>query len=389
MKNIIIVGAGGSGAILGRQIAEKLDTPVRIIERRNHVAGNMYDEWDERGFLVQKYGPHHFYTNNYHTYHFFEQYAEFFMHYYKSKNYIDGQYLSMPMNFYTVQELMGREKAAPLLVKLRKEFAERERVPIYELVEHADKDISEYGNLIFDKAYKTYISKMWDIPIEKIDKYVLERRSMSMNYDERVADYDFQGLPKEGFTKLFENMLSHKNISIHLNTNALDHISFCDNQVYYDGQCVDCLIYTGNIDELFSYKFGKLPYRSLDIQFEYHDEESVLPTEGVSYPQAKGYVRKIEFRKMMYDTSRIKVRGSILSVEYPMEYNKDAKKGNIPYYPVVTEDSQAIYNQYVEEAKKYGNIFLCGRLAEFRYIDMHTCVEHALEYFENIKSYLI
>ena len=387
MKNVVIVGCGGSGAVLARKIAEELDIPVRIIERRPHIAGNMYDERDEHGFLIQKYGPHHFYTNNYKIFHFFEQYGEFFTHYYKSKNCIDGKYVTMPFNYLTVQEVMGREQAEKTIRKMREAFAGKERVPIIDIAEYPDKDVSAFGNYLFEKAFKTYIAKMWDTPVDKIDRYVLERRSMAMSYDERVADYDFQGPPKEGFTKLFERLLDHRNITVELNTDALDHISFENNHVLYDNAYVDCLIFTGPIDELFGYRYGKLPYRSLDIHWDYYpDTESVLPTEGVSYPQAPGYVRKIEYRKMMFDTTGLK--GSVVSTEYPLPYDKDAEKGNEPYYPVVTEESQKIYNKYVEEAKKYGNIFLCGRLAEFRYIDMHTCIEHALDYYQNIQRYL-
>lgn len=386
MKNIVVVGCGGSGAILARKIAEELNYPVKIVERRPHIAGNMYDEYDERGFLIQKYGPHHFYTSNYNIYRVFEQYAEFFPHYYKSKNYIDGKYVSMPFNFYTVQELIGREKASVLIPKLKKEYVGRERVPVIELTTNNDSDISNYGKMLIEKAFVPYIAKMWDMKVDQVDSYVLGRRSMSMNYDERVADYDFQGLPKEGFTKIFEQMLDHKNISVSLNTDALDHVEFSGNAVLYDGEKVDCLIFTGPIDELFGYRYGKLPYRSLDIRWEYFEEENVLPTEGVSYPQADGYVRKIEYRKMMYNTEGLK--GSVVSTEYPLAYDKDAEVGNEPYYPVVTEESTKLYQQYVELSKQYNNIFLCGRLAEFRYIDMHTCIEHALEYFEDVKNAL-
>ena len=386
MKNIVVVGCGGSGAIIARKIAEELGYKVRIIERRNHIAGNMYDEVDEHGFLIQKYGPHHFYSSKYEIFSVFEKYAEFFTHHYKSKNYFDGKFYSMPFNFYTLQELVGREKAATLIPKMRTEYAGRERVPVVELLKSTDEDIRAYGNLLFDKAFRPYIAKMWDVPVDKIDEYVLGRRAVSMNYDERVADYEFQGLPKYGFTKLFENLLDHENIEVSLNVDALDHIEFRDNHVTYDGEIVDCLIFTGPIDELFEYRYGKLPYRSLDIRWEYFEDESVLPMEGISYPQADGYVRKIEYRKMMYNTEGLK--GSVVSTEYPLEYNKEAEIGNEPYYPVITEESQAVYQKYFELSKQYKNIFLCGRLAEFRYIDMHTCIEHALEYFEDIKSYL-
>ena len=387
MKKVIVVGCGASGSIIARRLVEDLDCKVDIIERRPHIAGNMYDERDEHGFLIQKYGPHHWYTSNYKIYHYIEQFGDFFSHYYKSKNLIDGQYVTMPFNFYTIQEMLGREKADIVIRHMREKYGSNERVPVIDMVNCDDPVISEYANLLFDKAFKTYVSKMWDIPMDKVDAYVLGRRAFVAGYDERVADYDYQGLPKEGFTKLFEKMLDLPNINVQLNVDALEHISFADNKVLYDGEVVDCLVYTGNIDELFNFKFGKLPYRSLDIKFDYYpDNEDVLPTEGVSYPQEIGFTRKIEYRKMMYDTSKLK--GSVVSTEYPVPYDKDAKIGNVPYYPVVTEESQLCYQKYVEEAKKYGNIFLCGRLAEFKYIDMHTCVEHALDYSETIKNYL-
>jgi len=392
-KNIIVVGCGFSGTIIAREIAERLNIPVRIIERRNHIAGNMYDYRDERNILCQKYGPHHFYTSNYEIIRYLEQFAEFFPHYCRSLNWMNGRYYTRPFNFMTVQEIVGKEKAVTLLRKLRNEYGGREeRVPIYALMESADEDIAEYGDTLFNMAFVPYIAKMWDVPVHKIDKYVLGRRGMAIGYDLRDADYDFQGLPKEGFSKMFENMLDHSNITIQLDVDANDHIAFYDDKVLYDRQNVDCLIYTGAIDELFHFKYGQLPYRSLDIKWEYYNQEHALPVgiDSVSYPDAPGYVRKTEYRSMMYNPKEATGNGggTTLSVEYPIAYNRYANIGNEPYYPVITENSKEIYNQYLNESKKYRNIFLCGRLAEFRYIDMHTCVEHALEYFNNIKDYL-
>ena len=146
------------------------------------------------------------------------------------------------------------------------------------------------------------------------------------------------------------------------------------------------MLFRSPIDELFQFKYGKLPYRSLDIRWNHYDSDSFLPAEGISYPQAIGDVRETEYRKMMFDTSGI--QGSTVSTEYPLEYCRESDIGNEPYYPVITKESLEIYHQYEVESRRYGNIFLCGRLAEFRYIDIHTCVEHALEYFENIKTYL-
>ena len=348
----------------------------------------MYDEYDELGILVQIYGPHFLNTNNFAIIKFLQQYGEFFPHNAKLLSFIDGRYVRLPFNFTTVQQLIGAEQAEPLLAKLRQEFYGRDRVPVLELVEHSDKNISAYGKLLFEKAYRTYTSKMWGIEPEEIDKYVLDRVPMAMGYDERYLNKDFQYLPVQGFTKLFEEMLNHPNIQVQLNVDALKHLRLDENagRVYYDGQSVECLIYTGAIDELFGLKYGALPYRSLDIRYEYSDKESMLPSEIISYPQATGYTRSTEYRKIMYDES--KVRGSVVATEYPLQYDPQAEIGNIPYYPVLTEESQQVYQKYLAEVHKYNNLFLCGRLAEFKYYNMDVCIEHALSYFENVKAYL-
>lgn len=388
MPNIVIVGSGFSGSILARKIAEEMNLPVTIIEKRAHIGGNMFDECDEHGTLIQKYGPHFLNTNKYFIIQFLKQYADLFPHTTKLLSYIDGQYVRLPYNFLTVQQLVGPEKAESLLQKLRATFTGRDRVPILELVDHKDLEISEYGTLLFEKAYRTYTSKMWGIEPEEIDKYVLDRVPMAMNYDERYLNKDFQYLPVQGFTKLFEKMLDHPNITVKTSTDALEYLELDEknHRITYDKQPVDCLIYTGAIDELFGKKYGSLPYRSLDIRYEYFEQNSVLPSEIVSYPQADGYTRKTEYRKIMFDDS--KVCGSVVATEYPLQYDAQADVGNIPYYPVVTEHSNSVYQMYLNEVKKYHNLFLCGRLAEFRYYNMDICIEHALEYFHNIKQYL-
>lgn len=245
MDKIIVVGSGFSGSILARKIAEELDLEVLILEKRSHIGGNMYDEYDERGILVQVYGPHFLNTNNFAVIKFLQQYGELFPHNTKLLSFIDGKYVRLPFNFTTVQQLVGAEQAESLLAKLRQEFYGRDRVPVLELVEHQDNDISAYGRLLFEKAYRTYTSKMWGIEPEQIDKSVLDRVPMAMSYDERYLNKDFQYLPVLGFTKLFDNMLKHHNIQVQLNVDALAHLRLDEQvgKVYYDGQPVECLIY--------------------------------------------------------------------------------------------------------------------------------------------------
>lgn len=388
MGKIIVVGAGFSGSVIARKLADELDRKVSVVERRRHIGGNAYDELDGHGILVQRYGPHGINTNKFFIIEYLKQYAELFPHCVKMLSFIDGKYVRLPFNFETVQQLVGAENSESLLKKLRSAFGGRDRVPVLELVNHPDAEVSRYGNLLFDKAYKTYTSKMWGIGVDKIDKYVLERVPMAMNYDERYLNKDYQYLPVKGFTEIFRNMLAHPNIDLELNTDALEHISFneAENTVLYDGEAVEALIFTGPIDELFDYKFGSLPYRSLDIKYEHSESSSVLPCEIISYPQAAGFTRSTEYRKLMYNDEN--AVGSVVATEYPLQYDKNAKVGNIPYYPVVTEESSAMYSKYRSEVGKYKNIFLCGRLAEFKYYNMDICIEHALQYFENIKEYL-
>ena len=388
MGKIIVVGTGFSGSILARKIAEELNREVTVVEKRSHIGGNMYDEYDENGILIQKYGPHFLNTNKYFIIKFLKQYGELFPHCTKLLSYLDKQYIRLPFNFESVQQLLGAEQSETVINKLREAYFGRDRVPVLELVDCEDKDISRFGTLLFEKAFKTYTSKMWGTPVDKIDKYVLDRVPMAMSYDERYLNKDFQYLPKNGFTDLFKNMLDHPNIDVILNTDALEYITFDEKtkRISYDGKDVEMLIFTGAIDELFGLKYGSLPYRSLDIHYKYYKDNSVLPAEIISYPQAEGKTRSTEYRKIMYDDRN--VTGSIVATEYPLWYDKNAEVGNIPYYPVVTEESNKLYEKYLAEAERYGNIVLCGRLAEYRYYNMDVCIEHALEKFEDIKKQL-
>ena len=388
MHDIVIIGAGFSGSIIARKIAEELDKKVLVVEKRSHIGGNAYDEIDEHGILVQKYGPHFLNTDKYFVIKFLKQYAELFPHCTKLLSYIDGQYVRLPFNFLTVQQLVGAEQAESLINKLREHFTGRDRVPILELVNHSDSTVSEYGTLLFEKAYKTYTAKMWGGDVNTIDKYVLERVPMAMNYDERYLNRDFQYLPVKGFTEIFNNMLNHPNITVTLNTDAMNHLRLDEKNhaILYDEKVIKCLVFTGAIDELFGHAFGSLPYRSLDIRYEYSDKPGLLPCEIVSYPQAPGYTRSTEYRKIMFDDSA--AAGTVVATEYPLEHDRNNPKANTPYYPVNTAESDKLYQKYLAEKAKYKNLFLCGRLAEFKYYNMDICIEHALEYFQNVKEYL-
>ena len=387
MYDIIVVGAGFSGSIFARRLAEEKNQRVLLVEQRPHIAGNMYDELDAYGILVQRYGPHLFSTDKYWIVEFLEKYAELVVHETKILSFIDGKYVRLPFNFRTLQQLVTPAKAEPLLKKFRSEFEGKDRVSVFELIEHQDDDIRNYGNLLFEKAYRTYTAKMWGMAPDQIDRSVLNRAMMSLGYDERYQNKDFQYLPKYGFTKLFEQMLNHPNITVCLNCDALEHIQldYEKRNVLFDGKLYKQIVYTGAIDELFQERFGNLPYRSLHIEYRYerHDNRFALPCQVISYPQAEGYTRDTEYKQNNYldnmDTPyKVKAR------EFPLPYRKQEERGNIPYYPVINQENLARFSRYADEAKKFSNLFLCGRLADYKYYNMDLIIENAFEKTEQL-----
>ena len=386
MGKIVIVGAGFSGSIIARKIAEELDMPVELIEKRSHIAGNMYDEIDEHGILVQKYGPHIVCTNIWKVIDYLSQYAEMRPYTVKLRSFIDNKFVRLPFNFETVQQLLGGKKSEQVIAALRACYAGRDRVPVLELLENENKEISEFGNLLFNKAYKTYCAKQWDVPVDTLDKTIMNRVPMAMNYDERYMNKDFQYLPRGGFTALFQNLLNHPNITTRLNEDAIDHILFDETHkcVLYDGEKVDVLVYTGAVDELFHVKYGELPYRSLKIQYNWYNVERKYPEAITSYPQADDYTRKTEYKFLMDDLHA--VTGTTIATEYPTSYIKGGS--NAPFYPVITEETKTRYSLYLKEAEQYKDVFLCGRLAEFRYYNMDDCILHAFDIFESVKMHL-
>ena len=384
----IIVGTGFSGSIIARKLAEEKNVKVKMIEQRPHIAGNMYDFFNEYGVLVHKYGPHLINTNKYEVIEFLEKYTELIPFEVKLLSNIDGDYVRLPFNYMTMQQLIGGKKASTLLKKFRSEFKGCDTVSIFDLISNTDDDIRGYGELLYEKAYKTYTTKQWNMQPEQLDRSVLDRVKMRLNYEERYLNVDFQYIPKHGYTKLFENMLNHKNIEVILNTDAIKHITFddVDNIVLYDGIKYDILVFTGAIDELFGEIYGSLPYRSLEFVYESKKTNSILPTHIVSCPDPDvAYTRITEYNKI---NGQPQGEYSTIAYEYPYEYNKYAEKGNLPYYPIINEENLKLFNKYVEYSKKYKNLFLCGRLADYKYYNMDLIIDMTLKKYQILEKIL-
>lgn len=380
----IIVGAGLTGGILARELAEKRGKKVKIVERRNHIAGNTFDFEDERGIKVQKYGPHVFHTNIQKVYDYLCQFCEPIKYRTRCEAVIDGISTPSPFNFRTIDQFYDCEMGNALKKKLLEYYNYKPSVTIVEMLESKDKDIKTYAEFLFEKDYKLYTAKQWNLKPEEIDPSVLKRVPIVLSYCDSYFSDKYEFMPRGGFTKMYKKIVSHPNITIQLGEDALNHIAIdeINNKILYDGEKVQ-LIYTGAIDELFNYKYGTLPYRSLYFEFKSFPRENFQNVAIVAYPQVEGYTRVTEYTKM----PRQYCNGwTSVAYEFPVAYEKNIEIGNEPYYPVLTEQSKKMYEKYSKYAKKIFNLTLCGRLAEFKYYNMDQVVSHALKQFEEMEK---
>lgn len=375
----LIIGCGLSGAVIARALAER-GKKVVIWERRNHIGGNMYDYRDSHGFLVQKYGPHMFHTNDETLYEYMLQFEDWHEQKLICGAAWDGKYSSSPFNFATIDLFYSPEHAQILKDKLTKAFAGKELVPVMEVLQNEDKDIRQYGEFLFQNDYAPYTAKQWNISPDEIDPSVLARVPVRLSYRDGYFEDTYQVMPNHSFTTFFENLLDHPNISVHLGIEALDHLAAKDGKLWLDGQvCPVPVVYTGALDELFGCVHGRLPYRSLRFEWQYTEEDSYQPAPVVAYPRAEGYTRITEYKKLPVQQGK----GSSYAVEYPRPY--EPEKGAEPYYPVPTKESLALYEQYKVAAEQIPGLIYCGRLADFKYYNMDQALARALDVSAHIK----
>lgn len=373
MERVLVIGAGLSGAVIGRHLAEK-GVKVNIWEKRSHIAGNMYDYEDDHGFLVQKYGPHTFHTVKKELYEYMCRYEEWQDYKLTCGAVWGGKYTPTPFNFTTIDTFYPEEKSEELKKHLLQAFKGRSIATVVEVLGNEDPLVREYAEFLFRNDYAPYTAKQWGVSPEEIDPSVLARVPLRFSYDVGYFDDPYQVMPVHSFTSFFENLLHHSNIHVELGQDALKQLEIKDNQVTVDGRpFAGLVIYTGPIDELFHLKYGKLPYRSLRFEWKYSENESIQDAPVVAYPQEKGFTRITEYKKLpVQDKS-----GSSYALEYPLPYEEG--KDMEPYYPVLTKESKEQYAKYKVLAEKVPNLICCGRLADFKYYNMDQALERALD----------
>ena len=375
MNNAVVVGCGLSGAVAARELAEK-GYKVTVYEKRNHIGGNMYDYKSEDGILVHKYGPHTFHTKKKELYEYMAKYAEWETYKLTCGAEIDRKYTPTPFNFQTIDDFFSEEKANAIKNRIKEYYPNEEFATVLELLNHEDDLIREYAEFLFEKDYSLYTAKQWGVSPNEIDPSVLKRVPIRFNYDIGYFDDEYQVMPKQSYVYFFEKILNHKNINVVLNTDALSRISLDENgnQIYVENKLFDgLLIYTGPIDELFKYKYGVLPYRSLRFEWHHEDINSFQEAPIVAYPQAEGYTRITEYTKLPYQNVGNK---TAYAFEYSLPYVEGKKQE--PFYPVLTEESQETYRLYKDYASQFKNLILCGRLADYKYYNMDQALERVL-----------
>jgi len=383
MKRAIVAGCGLSGAVVSRYLAENLGYQVTVYERRNHIGGNMYDYVNEEGILVHKYGPHTFHTKKKELFDFmcrFSRWKEFRL---TCGAVINGRYTPTPFGFQTMDDFFPKEKADRIKQAVREEFAGRKEAAVLELLHSKHPLVREYAQFLFDYDYSLYTAKQWGVSPGEIDPSVLRRVPVRFGYETEYFDDEYQFMPAVSYTSFFERLLDDPKITVLLGEDILRHVRMDagQGQIWLDGEkWTGPFVFTGAVDELLGHKYGKLPYRSL--RFEWKDEcvKSFQPAPVVAYPQAEGFTRITEYTKLpMQDVGE----KTVYAVEYPLPYVPGREME--PYYPIPGADQSALYERYRNDAARFGNLFLCGRLAEYQYYNMDQALENALKLCGELK----
>ncbi len=362
MYDYLIVGAGFAGSVLAERLASEAGKKVLIVEKRNHIGGNAYDHYDDAGVLVHKYGPHIFHTNSKDVFDYLSKFTQWRNYQHRVLVSTDGQLFQMPINLNTINAMYGLSLNSDQV----EEFFASKAEKVDDIRTSEDVVVNRIGRELYEKFFRGYTRKQWDLDPSELNASVTARVPTRTNRDDRYFTDTYQAMPLHGYTRMFENMLNHPNIKVMLNTNyreVMDEIQF------------DKLIYTGPVDEFFDYKFGKLPYRSLEFKFETLDKEWYQETGTINYPNDYDFTRITEFK---YLTGQKHHRTSLV-YEFP-------RAEGDPYYPIPKPENAELYKKYQQLASGLSNVHFVGRLATYKYYNMDQVVAQALSTFKTIQK---
>ena len=381
--DVWVAGAGYAGAVSARALAEK-GKRVLVLERRDHIGGNAYDCLDEAGVLIHKYGPHIFHTNDKKAFEFLSRFTQWRRYQHRvianlprdnpeavpAGKKTDGRFFfPVPFNLDSLKNAFGEAEGKRLGQKLLDAYPAHGQVTILELRQNPDPEISAIADYVYEHVFVHYTMKQWGQTPEEIDPATTARVPVRLSRDDRYFQDAYQGMPAQGYTKMFERMLDHPNIEVRLNTDARPALK------EFQGP----IIYTGQVDELFDYQYGPLPYRTLDFQFETLPQDVFQSHGTVNYTVDQDYTRITEFKHL---TGQKLPGVTTIVKEYSRAYT--GAEGETPYYAIINPENNALYAKYKAEADKKPQLHLLGRLAEYKYYNMDAIATRALELAERL-----
>lgn len=352
MFDYLVVGAGFAGAVVAAQMA-RLGKHVMVLDRRPHIAGNAYDHYDSAGVRVHAYGPHIFHTNSADVFAYLSLYTDWRPYEHRVLASVDGQLVPIPINLDTVNRLHGLALREEQLESYLATLAE----PRKPVVTSEDVILGTVGRDLYEKMFRGYTRKQWGIDPSGLDASVAARIPVRFNRDDRYFSDTYQAMPLNGYTRMFENMLDHPNITLALNTDFADLGSVAYNE----------LVFTGPVDEYFGYCFGRLPYRSLRFQHKTLDFEELQPVAVINHPNEHEYTRVTEFKHL---TGQHHSKTSVV-YEFPGDHGD-------PYYPIPRPENAQLYKQYETLASSLPAVHFAGRLGTYKYYNMDQVVAQAL-----------
>lgn len=362
----LVVGAGFAGAVMAERLARDGGKRVLVIDRRDHIGGNAFDHHDAAGILVHRYGPHIFHTNSQEIVDYLSRFTDWRPYEHRVLADIDGLRVPMPINRTTLNSLYGLDLQDDADTAA---FLATRAEPVDPVTSSADVVISKVGRDLYETFFRGYTRKQWGLDPSDLDKSVTARVPTRTDADDRYFTDSFQAMPADGYTAMFTAMLDHPLIDIELETSFEEACA----RVSYDR-----LVFTGPVDEYFGYRYGKLPYRSLEFRHETLEQEWLQPVAVVNYPSEDvPYTRVTEYKHL---TGQSAARTSITH-EFP-------SAAGDPYYPIPRPENEALYKRYAALVRATTDVLFVGRLATYRYYNMDQVVGQALASYRRHKAQL-
>ncbi len=357
----IVAGAGFAGSVLAERLASQAGKKVLVVDKRDHVGGNAYDAYNSDGILIHKYGPHIFHTNSDDVVAYLSKFTSWRPYEHRVLSHVDGMLLPVPINLDTINRLYDLQLDEGGM----KAFLDKRTVQPIAIKTSEDIVISRVGRELYEKFFRNYTRKQWGLDPSQLDAAVAGRIPVRYDRDDRYFTDTFQAMPQQGYTKMFERMLDQKGITVRLGVDFADIVRHSPKAK---------IIYTGPIDEYFGFKFGPLPYRSLQFRHETLEQETFQSAPVVNYPNEQEFTRITEFK---YLTGQKHPKTSVV-YEYP-------RANGDPYYPIPRPENTALFARYRELAEQVPDVVFCGRLANYKYFNMDQVVAQALKTFRGLQ----